>query len=140
MGVTRTFMGLCANVRQNSGNLPVSFPLNTCRKAVTRIAILASSSDANRHPDGLPDTQPDTVWNYELGTLTFADHRVTVNGAIYQVDWKDMQSQVFLQSLDPSGRCTYDRLVNVGNATVRGAEVAVMAQVRDGVRVEASMA
>lgn len=97
-------------------------------------------------PDGVPNTDPDTVWNYELGAkMTFADQRVSVNGAIYQVDWKDLQTQVFLQGFDndgspTSGQCTYDRLFNVGDATIRGGELEAVFQVTDGWRVDASVA
>lgn len=114
-----------------SGVTNEDVPPETCQRAL----------DNAGFPDGVPDTNPDTVWNYELGAkMTFADRRYTVNGAVYRIDWNDLQSQVFLQGFDPAGLCTYDRLFNVGGATIKGAEIEVAAQVTDQVLVDASFA
>lgn len=92
-------------------------------------------------PDGVPDTKPDTLWNYEVGAkLALADRRVLLNAALYYIDWTDLQSQVFLQSFDPAGQCTYDRLFNVGDATIKGGEVEVNFQVNDQLLVDMSVA
>ena len=120
-----------------SGVVNEELPKDACKGALTTLGY---------YPDGLPDTKPDTVWNYELGAkMAFADRRVTVNGAIYQIDWNDLQSQVFLQSLQgpnppPSEQCVYDRLINVGSATIRGAELEVAFQATDSLRVDTSVA
>jgi outer membrane receptor protein involved in Fe transport len=36
--------------------------------------------------------QPDSLWNYEIGEkATLLDGRMTLNSALYYIDWKDMQ-------------------------------------------------
>src|SRR5690606_38619267 len=48
--------------------------------------------------DVLPRTyDSDTVWSYELGGKTgFWDGRAQVNAAIYNLDWKNVQTYVFM--------------------------------------------
>jgi outer membrane receptor protein involved in Fe transport len=76
-----------------------------------------------------PDTgaqftyDPDTVWNYELGEKArFLDRRLTVNGAIYYEDWRNIQTQVPLP-------CGFFFTNNSESAGVYGAELEVKAQV-----------
>jgi iron complex outermembrane recepter protein len=68
---------------------------------------------------------PDTLINNELGWKTqWLDHRLEVNGAVYQEVWKDVQVQLF-QS------CCYGNLsfvVNGPNYTVKGLETEVIAR------------
>jgi outer membrane receptor protein involved in Fe transport/dihydrodipicolinate synthase/N-acetylneuraminate lyase len=85
------------------------------------------------YPDGVPPTEADTLWNYELGAkMTFADRRVSVNAAIYRIDWSDLQAQVFLSALkDPAvavSQCTFETIFNVGDAQIDGAELEVAAK------------
>ncbi|MCP3732737.1 TonB-dependent receptor [Sphingomonas sp. MG17] len=45
-------------------------------------------------PGALPTFGADTVINYELGFKgQFADHRVTIDASVFQIDWKDIQLQ-----------------------------------------------
>ena len=77
-------------------------------------------------PDGIgcqlvdayqPLYDPDSVWNYELGAKSeFMQRRLSVNVALYQIDWKDVQQAV----ADPG--CGYLIVANVGEAQSRGAE------------------
>jgi outer membrane receptor protein involved in Fe transport len=65
----------------------------------------------------LPPYQPDFISNYEAGTkLTFANGRMRLNAAVYQLDWKDIQ----LSFLGANG---LTEIRNAGNARIRGAEV-----------------
>ena len=59
---------------------------------------------------------PDKLWNYELGfkTLWF-DHRLTVNGAVFYIDWSNEQIEVAL----PGG---YSIITNAGKTTIKGVE------------------
>jgi iron complex outermembrane recepter protein len=64
----------------------------------------------------LPQTYgSDTVWNYELGAkFGFLDGRAQINTAVYELRWKDVQTNVFI------GGDGF--VVNVPTARSRGAE------------------
>ena len=59
----------------------------------------------------------DHLWNYEVGAKTsWLDDRLTVNGALYYIDWKQVQQQIVLG-------CGYNITANFGSATSKGAEL-----------------
>ena len=68
----------------------------------------------------LPDTyNPDTDWNYELGTkLGLANGRVQFNGDIYHILWSNVQS-----SQAPGGGCGDQFTTNAGHAVSQGIEL-----------------
>jgi iron complex outermembrane receptor protein len=65
----------------------------------------------------LPTTyESDSVWSYELGAkVRFWDGRAQLNTAVYQLDWKDVQTNVFL------GGDGF--VVNVPSAESKGVEI-----------------
>ncbi len=71
-------------------------------------------------------TDPDTLWNYELGSkAVLADGRVNLNAAIYRANWEGVQVAAGLS-------CGFGAVVNGGDAIGEGVEVEVVAQlVRD---------
>jgi len=78
-------------------------------------------------PDALVAYGADKLWNYELGLKTsLFNRRVNVNGAVFQIDWKNMQ----VSGTTPDGFYSY--ITNVGAARVRGAELEINAKVADG--------
>ena len=68
----------------------------------------------------------DSIINYELGLKTqLLDRRLTLNGAVYQIDWSDIQVSQFANST--SGlRFTYRG--NGGKAKVKGVELEMAAR------------
>jgi iron complex outermembrane recepter protein len=61
--------------------------------------------------------QPDSIWNYELGTKTeWLEHRLLFNGALYYIDWTDIQQNITLPS------CGFNFTGNFGKAVSKGAE------------------
>ncbi len=67
-----------------------------------------------------PLYQPDTVWNYELGTkLEFLGRKLSIDVAAYRIDWKNVQ-----QSVDDPG-CGYLFVANVGSARSKGVEAEI---------------
>ena len=67
-----------------------------------------------------PLYQPDTVWNYELGTkLEFLDRKLSIDVAAYRIDWKNVQQAV----TDPG--CGYLFVANVGSAQSKGVEAEI---------------
>jgi outer membrane receptor protein involved in Fe transport len=92
-------------------------------------------------PQGAPSTEPDTVWNYELGAkLEFLDDRVTLNAAAYHIRWNDMQAQVNLNALIPGSACQFPVQLNVGDARSRGLELELAALLTDHLRLDAAFA
>ncbi|HKU16964.1 MAG TPA: TonB-dependent receptor [Steroidobacteraceae bacterium] len=67
----------------------------------------------------------DSITNYELGLKTqWLDRRLTLNGAIYQIDWSDIQVSQFANS-STGLRFTYRG--NGGKAKVQGVELELAA-------------
>jgi iron complex outermembrane receptor protein len=64
--------------------------------------------------------QPDTLWSYELGSKSrLLDNRLSVDGAIYYVKWRNIQQAVVLPT------CGYSFTTNVGDAESYGGELEV---------------
>jgi iron complex outermembrane receptor protein len=62
--------------------------------------------------------KPDTIWNYELGAKTqWFDHRLTVNGDVYYIDWKNIQQNITLPT------CGFGFTGNFGTASSEGSEL-----------------
>jgi len=62
--------------------------------------------------------KPDSIWNYELGAKTqWLEHRLTMNGAVYYIDWKNIQQTIVL-----GGNCGFNFVGNFGKASSKGAE------------------
>jgi outer membrane receptor protein involved in Fe transport len=81
--------------------------------------------------------KPDDLTNKEIGWKTeWLNHRLQINGAIYQEDWKDAQISVF----DPgvTGNLTFT--TNGGTYRVRGLETTMTARVTHGLTVSAGAA
>jgi iron complex outermembrane recepter protein len=93
-------------------------------------------------PDGIgcelsdayqPLYDPDSVWNYELGAKSeFMQRRLSINVALYQIDWEDVQQAV----ADPG--CGYIIVANVGEAQSRGAELEILMRPIDDLTLSAS--
>ena len=68
---------------------------------------------------GSPDTyEGDEVTNYEFGWKTDIGNNVRFNGAIYQMDWDDIQ-----QLVATSADCGFNFTTNIGEAQSRGVEL-----------------
>jgi len=72
----------------------------------------------------LDDTQQfksDTLWSYEIGAKgQFANRRISVSTAAFQIDWSNIQQQVLV-----GGQCNFSFIANAGKARIRGAELEV---------------
>lgn len=78
---------------------------------------------------------PDTTTNYELGLKTqFLDRRVTLNGSIFYIDWKDVQ----VSSATQVGQVGIT--VNGKGASSKGVELSLDAEVAQGLRLQGSYA
>jgi iron complex outermembrane recepter protein len=79
---------------------------------------------------------PDSLTNNELGFKTqWFHHRLQVDGAVYQEDWKNAQVNFF----DPQGGLGNLQFATNGpNYRVRGAELQIIVKVIDGLTVQGS--
>ena len=60
---------------------------------------------------------PDSIWNYELGAKTeWLEHRLTMNGAVYYIDWTNIQQTITLPT------CGFGFVGNFGRASSKGSE------------------
>ena len=73
--------------------------------------------------DDVQRYKPDTLWSYEIGAKSkFADGRVSVSSAAFQIDWSKIQQSVSLPT------CTFSFITNAGKARLRGGEIEVAGQ------------
>ena len=80
--------------------------------------------------------RPDTLINNEIGFKTeFLNHRLQINGAVYQEDWKNTIVEFFAPQLG-FGNLTF--VTNGPNYRVRGGELQIVARVTDGLTVQGS--
>jgi iron complex outermembrane recepter protein len=68
--------------------------------------------------------QSDSLWSYELGSKgRYADNHLSVNAAVYMIDWKNIQQTVGLPT------CGFGFTTNVGDARILGSEMELRALV-----------
>jgi iron complex outermembrane receptor protein len=62
----------------------------------------------------------DALWSYELGAKTaWLDNRLTVNGAVYYIDWSNIQQNISLPT------CGFNFTGNFGTASSEGGELEI---------------
>jgi hypothetical protein len=80
--------------------------------------------------------KPDTLDNIEVGFKTeFLNRRLQINGSIYQMDWKDVQTLIYNPPV--YGNTTFG--VNGPTYRVKGLELQVTAKVTDGLTLMGSL-
>jgi len=78
-------------------------------------------------PGAPPTYEPDNVINYEIGWKTsWADNRVVFNGALFYIDWTDMQ----VIGVTEGG--FFGAIENVGSAHSSGLELELSAKLSEG--------
>ena len=78
----------------------------------------AVAYDASGQPIAPPTFKSDSLWSYEAGyKAELLERTLSVDGAIYTIKWKDIQQ---ISAVNGIGV-----IVNAGDATVNGAEVAL---------------
>jgi len=77
-------------------------------------------SDIGRTREDALRYKPDRLWSYEVGAKnSFANGRLNVSSAAFQIDWSQIQQTVFLPN------CTFGFVSNAGKARIRGGEFEV---------------
>lgn len=92
------------------------------------------------YPDGVPPSDADTVWNYEIGAkLELLQQRLRLNAVAYKIDWSDVQYAVVMSAFSPDptlSQCQYDVVLNVGDASSQGVEVEAVALLTEQLRLD----
>ena len=74
-------------------------------------------------PAALASYRADSLWNYEAGLKSqWLERRLTLNAAVYQIDWSDMQ-----YSAQTANRA-FSFQTNIGSTRIRGAEAELVAR------------
>ena len=107
--------------RAGGVNEPV--PANLCAADLAKLGLTAAPLGFN----------PDSVWSYEVGAKTdWADNRLRVNAALYDIEWTDIQVPINLPD------CGFPFTSNSGKARSRGAELELSAAPVQGLLLNAS--
>lgn len=121
----------CTNVDKATKDTGSLYKLNLTYKATDDALVYGTMSRGYR-PGGvnrrgtLPPYAADFIDNFELGFKTsWLDRRLRLNGAIYQLNWKDLQ----LSFLGANG---LTEVRNAGKARIRGFEADLWARPADG--------
>jgi iron complex outermembrane receptor protein len=76
----------------------------------------------------------DSLWTYEVGSKgRYLDGRLTLNGAAFYTDWKNIQQQIYLPD------CGYYFTENVGDARIYGGELESRLMIVDGLLLTADL-
>lgn len=82
------------------------------------------------------DYTPDTLNNYEIGWKTTSlNNRLLWNGAVYYMDWKNLQALIYNATVCPSS--SYN--INVGDARIYGAESNIDYKVNENFSLQAAV-
>jgi iron complex outermembrane receptor protein len=74
----------------------------------------------------------DALWNYEFGVkTTLMDRKLFLNGAVYYIDWSDIQ----VTNQATNGTLSFPYTANGGKADVRGAELVLDARPVEGLQL-----
>jgi len=102
------------------GGLVPAVPLSPALGCDVALAQIGVTPEQARKYDS------DSLWNYELGAKTsWLENRLTVNAAVFYIDWKDIQQNVLLQ-------CGFQFRANAGAAESKGFELEAHARVAEG--------
>jgi len=98
-----------------------SFSSQFCAADLARLGLTADSAKSY---------DSDSLWNYEGGAKTsWFGRRLTVNGALYRIEWSGIQQVAALTS------CGFFATVNAGRARSEGGELEIQAAPAPGLRV-----
>ena len=111
------------------GTVSKGFRAGGVNAAVPETLCASTLARYNATTDSIPKTyDSDTVWSYEGGAkMRVFDNRVQVNGALYRIDWKDLQTNVTIPT-----PCVGNFIGNAGKARSQGFELELTGRIFEG--------
>lgn len=84
-----------------------------------------------------PGYNHDSLWNYEVGMKsTFLDRRLSVDGAVYRIDWSNMQAESFVNA--PIGNRLISYVTNASSARIIGLEIEAASKLTERLSLDVS--
>jgi outer membrane receptor protein involved in Fe transport len=127
----------CTNLDKSTKDVGWLHKLNVTYK-FTDDALIYGTASRGYRPGGinrrgdLPPYNADFIENYEIGWKTsWTDNRIRFNGAIYQLNWTDLQISVL-------GANGLTQIENAGRARIRGVEAELWTKPIDGLTLSGS--
>lgn len=118
---TSVYANAVKGFRLGSPNLPI--PTGICGSDLSALGLSAAPAKYD----------PDSLWSYEVGSKAgFFGNRLTVNGALYDIDWKNVQQSITLPT------CGNAFTANAGEAESYGGELEISAKVTPDLSVALS--
>ena len=106
------------------GGVNGNLPLGLCGEELDSIGV---------NPDEQITYDSDSLWSYEFGfKSTLADNRVTLNGAVYFIQWSDVRQINRLA-------CGFQYFYNAGEAESKGFELELLAAPIQGLTLSAGV-
>jgi iron complex outermembrane recepter protein len=115
-------------------NVAKGFRLGAANRPVPATPLVAKDlSDLGLPFSTVPAAfKPDTLWSFEAGMKSrWLENRLSLNVAVFHIDWKDIQQDVVLPSAG------FDFETNVGRAKVDGIEVEAKLRAAQGLTLSA---
>jgi outer membrane receptor protein involved in Fe transport len=98
-----------------------TFPIAFCESGLRALGF---------DPANVQDFKSDSLWSYELGAkASLADRRVKLSGAVFQIDWNDIQQAAVIPT------CGFGFVFNAGKARSRGFELESSVRLGEGLNV-----
>ncbi len=92
---------------------------------------LGNNTNAGDAPFEVP-FEDETLWNYELGFKgDFLDSRLRLNGAVYRLDWSDLQLESFRFLTPGDLSSNFEQTINIEDAKAQGIEFEFMGLVNE---------
>jgi outer membrane receptor protein involved in Fe transport len=101
------------------------------------ISAALSSLGLSKGPEGYSS---DSLWSYEVGTKnSLFGNKVRFNANAFYIDWSNIPQSVTLRDPATGQGCGYSITVNVGKASVRGAETEMSVELADNLTLSGNI-
>ena len=93
----------------------------------------------NTNADNIPfivGFDEETLWNYEIGFKSeLSDNRVRLNGALFFLDWTDLQMEAFRFLTPGDLSSNFEQTINIDDAEAIGLELELLALVSENLTI-----
>jgi len=101
---------------------------------------VGNNTNAEGQPAFIVPFSKEQLWNYELGfKADLADGNMRLNGAVFRLDWKDLQMESFRFLTPGDLSSNFEQTINIEDAKAVGAELEMIARVGEGFTLSAGL-